>query len=68
MTNHGNYPQILNNLAQGTSCYSDKNKTELKKIMTVELLGGFHVYGGYYLSAYLITSGNLHVQCLKINW
>ena len=35
--------------------------------MTMELLWSLHAYGGHWLSMYLITTDNLHVQRRKTN-
>ena len=42
-------------------------KHEIRKYMTSESLGGFHVYVRYYSSVDLISTGNHNVQCLKMN-
>ena len=38
-----------------------------RKLATLELPGSFHIYGGYYLFVYLVTTSNLYVQCWKVN-
>ena len=38
-----------------------------RKLATLELLGSFPVYGGYYLFVYLVATSNLNVQCWKVN-
>ena len=38
-----------------------------RKLATLELPGSFHIYGGYYLFVYLVTTRNLRVQCWKVN-